>query len=159
MKPAKVSRAVQLATCAALLGAEAVVIARGLRPAGPMLPQQPVLAALPSRMLRLDSLADVVIDANPFRLDRSPADVAFGEPDLASAPPPPQPQRPQPPIVTALLGGTAWRAVLENVPGSEHALLVESGMRAGPFTVIAISASGVRLSSGDTTWFLRLRGQ
>ena len=122
-------------------------------------PSETTTLALPSVPSSLDSLSDEIIEHNPFRLDRSPALVAFGQPDQPSVLAPPKTARPQAPIVSALFGGQPWHAVLENVPGVEHAVIVSRGMRAGPFLVLAVSAAGVRLSSGDTTWQLRLRGQ
>ena len=122
-------------------------------------PSETTTLALPSVPSSLDSLSDEIIENNPFRLERSPALVAFGQPDQPSVVAPPKQPRPQAPVVSALFGGQPWRAVLENVPGVEHALIVSRGLTAGPFLVLAVSAAGVRLSSGDTTWQLRLRGQ
>ncbi len=115
----------------------------------------PLLTSAPVALL--DSALDVIIDGNPFRLDHAPALVAFGQPPAVAPVAPPAPSRPQLPILTALLGGPPWRAVLENVPGFEQSLVVTAGMWAGPFAVIQVSAAGIRLSAGDTTWNLRLR--
>lgn len=147
---------------AGLLGAIPAIgylSARDLAPVAARDGARPTIVAIPEPMPALDSLVEATVEDNPFRLDRSPADVSAGDADRAASPPPPRPPRPQPPVLTALLGGDQWRAILENVPGSERAMIVSVGMQAGPFKVLSVGPQGVRLSSGDTAWRIRLKGQ
>lgn len=135
------------------------VSARDLAPAAAGEGARQTITAIPSPSPAIDSLLEATIEDNPFRLDRSPADVSAGDADRAASPPPPKPPRPQPPVLTALLGGDQWRAILENVPGNERAMIVGAGMQAGPFKVLSVGPRGVHLSSGDTSWQIRLKGQ
>lgn len=105
----------------------------------------------------LASAADTVIDNDPFRLDRAPADVGFGQDAAPSQQPPPSPFRQPPPRLTAVLGGPPWRAVLEGVPGREGSVVVSPGDRVGPFAVLTISRTLLTLKGADTTWQLHLR--
>lgn len=147
-----------VAAGALVLGGATVASSRTLAPGGASVPAERV-APLPQRShLDVDSLSEIVTDGDIFRLGRAPSSVAFGEADRAQLLPPPKPPRPAPPIVTALFGGPTWRAVLENVAGMERPVIVAKGMKAGPFQVVAISGQSVRLTAGDTSWTLKLRG-
>lgn len=105
----------------------------------------------------LASAADTVIDNDPFRLDRAPADIGFGQDAVTAPQSPPLQFRQPPPRLTAVLGGPPWRAVLEGVPGREGSVVVSPGDRVGPFAVLTISRTLLKLKEADTTWHLHLR--
>jgi len=108
---------------------------------------------------RLAAAARAVVGGNPFRLDRVPAPIGFGQPGMAPGetgfvpPPPPRPQ-------LALTGivGPPWQAVLEGVPGREGTpVVVRRGDVLGELRIREVNRTTVVVSAPDTTWRLTVR--
>lgn len=105
--------------------------------------------------------AALVIERNPFRVDRRPADAAFSlQPDKGtrttrSAPEPP-PSRPDL-ALAGVIGGPPWHAVLEGVPGQRTGRLVGPGDRLGDLRVLAVRHDTAIVAGFDTTWVLTLK--
>jgi len=99
-----------------------------------------------------------IADRDPFRLARHPSPVAY-RPELEGfVPPPAQPRPPKPALVlTGMLGGPPWEALIEGIPEHNGALLVHEGDKFGDLRVRAIRRDSVIISSADTTWRLGLK--
>lgn len=103
-----------------------------------------------------------VIAANDvFRLDRSPAPIAFaaagggypGEP-----PQPPPPPKFRPPLAVSGIVGPPWQAFLEGVPGRSGSVVVERGdVLEGGLRIRSIGPDLVIVQGADTTWRLTPR--
>lgn len=102
--------------------------------------------------------SDRVATADPFRLDRRPADVPFGTPAAASTPPTPgaNPARPNL-ALSGLVGGPPWVAILDGVPGHEGSVLLRAGDTLGGIKVRAVSGTSATISGFDTTWKLTVK--
>lgn len=71
-------------------------------------------------------------------------------------PPPPPPPRPQL-VVTGIVGGPPWMAVVEGLPGRSEAAVVGSGDRVGTLVVRRVTATSVEIVAPDTVWNLAVR--
>lgn len=95
---------------------------------------------------------------DPFRLDRKPTDVRYNpwEPVAVAAPAPPP--APRPPLALAgLLGGAAWTALVEGIPGREGGVLLRVGDSVNGVKLVALRGDTAWLSGFDTTWALTPR--
>jgi hypothetical protein len=117
-------------------------------PALPAYPAEPVLAA-----------ARTVIEGNPFRLDRRPADAPFaarateresGEYGIEWPP-----ERPRL-VLRGILGGPPWNALLDGLPEHESSVLVQVGDLFGDYRVRSIDGYAVVVQSADSIWKLTL---
>lgn len=114
---------------------------------------------------RLSDAVRTVAGGNPFRLDRVPAPVPFGEPAAGDGfgggmPPPYEPPPPpRPPLAVSGIAGPPWRAVLEGVPGREGGVVVQRGDVLGELRVRDVTSSTVVIAAPDTVWRLTLRRQ
>lgn len=101
----------------------------------------------------LDSALDVVLAGDPFRLAQSTA--------VASSVVPPgalPPVRFRPALVlSGVVGGPPWSAVIEGVPGREGPWVARAGDRFGELTVKRVARDTVVIVASDTTWRLTLR--
>jgi hypothetical protein len=104
----------------------------------------------------LTSTVDSVVAQNPFRLSRSPAEVPYTPQAEGAAPPPPQVARPSP-IVSGIIGGPPWEAVVDGLPGRQGPTLVRVGDKFDRLTVRRITRDTVYIAGRDTAWALAVR--
>ncbi len=118
-------------------------------------PRVPLAPAAPAA---LTAAATAITAADPFRLDRHPATVAY-RPELDGVPPPPPPPKPPKPALTVagLVGGPPWAALLDGVPGRDGSVLVHAGDVLGTLHIRRVTLAGVIVSDPDTTWHLTLK--
>lgn len=113
-------------------------------------------AHLPDAPTSLDSLRLAVINRNPLRMSRSPADVAYSllpaEPPYVE-PPPPKPQL----VLTGILWSDEPSAIVEGLPGVEGARVLRVGESSGSIRIRRITRQDVTLVGMDTTWVLQVR--
>jgi len=116
-----------------------------------------VIASAPSPTIEaIGSAGTRVVDVDPFRAARHPSPVAY-RPDLEGAPPPP-PRPPHPVLLlTGIIGGPPWQAVLEGVPGQEGSIVARRGDVFGSLVVRAVKRDTVIVTGMDTTWKLTVR--
>lgn len=130
--------------------------------AGSSIDAPPALATTaPAARLSPDSLAaaaERVAKTDPFRMERTPARVAY-TPKLENAPAvPPIPAPPRPPLAVAgIIGGPPWAALLDGVPGRSGSVVVHAGDTLGGLRVRVVRAALVIVSGADTTWRLTLK--
>jgi hypothetical protein len=102
-----------------------------------------------------------VITANDvFRLDRSPAPLAFSTQPGGFAggmPPPPPPPRFRPPLAVSGIVGPPWQAFLEGVPERGGSVVVQRGDTLAGLRVRSIGPDLVVVQGADTTWRLTPR--
>jgi hypothetical protein len=112
----------------------------------------------PSQQVRVESLAAVVVERDPFRISRRPATVQY-DPlriDEQIAPPAPKP--------ALQLAGIVWEgghdpiAVVEGLPGTDGPRVVRVGDVVAGLHVQRIARDYVRIEGVDTTWVLKVRG-
>lgn len=117
-----------------------------------------VAPPLPSDPAReeLEVVVDSVVERNPFRLNRRPSDVAYTPEAEGAPPPPPKPARPVL-VVSGIIGGPPWEAVLEGVPGRQGPIVVRMGDKLDLLTVRRIGRDTVYIVGKDTTWKLTVR--
>lgn len=97
----------------------------------------------------LHRVADSLVITDPFRLERKPANVAFGAPVVtALSPPKPRIQL----VLNGIIGGPPWRAVLTGVPGHDGNTIVAAGDTVGGLRIRSIKHDGVVVQGPDTTW-------
>jgi hypothetical protein len=107
----------------------------------------------------LEDAAIAVVDADPFRLDRRPANVVYS-PELEGAPPPAPPPPPPPkPVLTVagVAGGPPWEAVVDGIPGRDGLTVVRTGQLVGEFRIRSVGRDTVVIQGADTLWRLTLR--
>jgi hypothetical protein len=107
----------------------------------------------------LHAASITLIETDPFRLERRPADVAYtpgGEHEAASPTPPPAPPRPVL-ALTGTIGGPPWAALIEGMPGREGSVLVREGESMGELRIARVTRESVVVTGADTTWNLKLR--
>jgi hypothetical protein len=102
------------------------------------------------------TLAALVTDADPFRVDRHPTDVPFRplQPGpAATAPPPVRPVL----TLSGIVGGPPWAAVITGVPGHPESVVVHAGDTVGGLRIRVVTASNLVVSGTDTVWRLRIQ--
>lgn len=125
--------------------------------------QAPVIWSLPHEPGRaepesLSVAAELVTEADPFRLDRRPADVPYGAIVDGAAATPPAPTLTNPNLaLSGIIGGPPWVAVIDGVPGHDGSVLLHVGDTLGGLRVRAISGTTVTITGSDTTWKLTLK--
>jgi len=99
------------------------------------------------------------IEADPFRIERTPAKVAYRpEAENTMPPPAPPPAPPKPVLVlTGIVGGPPWEAVIEGLPGREGSVVVRAGQVVAGLSVKEISSAGAVVQGADTVWHLTVR--
>lgn len=104
---------------------------------------------------QLAAAARDIIRLNPFRLERRPADVGYGQAYEPDPPPEPPPTRAIPAIVvTGIIGGPPWEAVLEGVPGMGRSVLAREGDAFGNLRILGVWPDSVIVQGADTTFTL-----
>jgi hypothetical protein len=127
----------------------------------PPLPAAVYPGPSPIKVWEPDSLtvrAERVITSNPFRVDRRPSQVPF-QPQLqggAMIPPLIRPPRPTL-VLSGIMGGPPWHAVLEGLPGQQGSTVVTAGQTVGAFTIRRVSRDSAVVQGMDTTWRLGVR--
>ena len=103
-------------------------------------------------------------DQNPFRLERVPTDHAFGRPPPIGQQPDlyeyiaPTFVLPSPTLMlSAVVGGPPWRAVVEGIPGREPGALLSVGDEVGGIRLDWISGDSVQLTTSDSTIVISLK--
>lgn len=113
----------------------------------------PAAHSPPPAVLTTDSLA-ALVNRNPFRMSRGPADIPYDPVQPAPAvEPPPRPTF----AVSGILWGPAPLAFLEGLPGTEGARIVRPGDEVGVFRVLRITRSALTVRGPDTTWTVPIR--
>ncbi|HKV50235.1 MAG TPA: hypothetical protein VJO52_03465 [Gemmatimonadaceae bacterium] len=116
--------------------------------------------SLPARVLDQDSLAvlaERITSADPFRLDRKPAAVAYGAPDTAAAHAAAQAAVPRPPLVLVGIVGPPWRALVDGIPGRDGSTVLHAGQTVAGLRVGTITGTTATISGMDTTWHLTVK--
>lgn len=99
-----------------------------------------------------------VVDADPFRLDRTPSSIPFSLGVASASPPtssPPVVQRPVL-VLRGIAGGPPWQALVEGFPGRSGPMVVRAGDRVGELVVATIDRDTVTVRGIDTTWKLTM---
>ncbi len=107
-----------------------------------------------------DSLAVLtsrIVDNDPFRLDRKPADVAYGAPPDSMARASATSEAPRPPLVLVGIVGPPWRALVDGVPGHDGSMVLRAGQNVAGLRVRDVTATAATISGADTTWHLTVK--
>lgn len=110
---------------------------------------------LPPGIADLEESSMTVIDANPFRLSRTPASVRFGRAKDATAPAESRPTL----TLRGIVGGPPWQAVVDGIPGVAEGTVVRTGSLFDRYRVISVSRDSVIVLGPDTTWRLTMGGR
>jgi hypothetical protein len=145
-------------------GVGAVAAVRGWReatsPQGVRLTPQRPSASVP-RLSSPDTLrmaASMIVERDPFRVDRRPSTVAFRTDLEGAAPPPPPPKPPRPALSLAgIIGGPPWEALLVGIPGKDGSFLVRQGDVIDGFRIRSVGHDSVVVQASDTTWRLAVK--
>jgi hypothetical protein len=92
---------------------------------------------------------------DPFRLERKPAALRFGEVAEIRA----EPERPPRPELTLLgtTGGPPWQGVLAGLQGRNGPVVVRPGDRVAGFAVRSVGRDRVVVEGMDSVWNLRTK--
>ena len=101
----------------------------------------------------LDSALDVVLASDPFRLAQWTTAASSVAPPGAL---PPVRFRPAL-VLSGVVGGPPWSAVIEGVPGREGPWVARAGDQFGELKVKRVAKDTVVIVASDTTWRLTLR--
>lgn len=125
--------------------------------------QAPAIWPVPeaARPISADSLAVLtsrIVDNDPFRIDRKPADVAYGvtadsiaNRALAAA------AAPRPSLVLVGIVGPPWRALVDGIPGHDGSMVLGAGQSVAGLRVRDVTATAATISGTDTTWHLTVK--
>jgi hypothetical protein len=105
----------------------------------------------------LDSARRDVINGDPFRLARHPANVAFGVEPVTPAVavvPPPRPAKPQ--LRLRGIIGPPWEAILDGVPDRGSGVVVRHGDIVAALQIRRITRDSVVVADADTVWVLTM---
>lgn len=105
----------------------------------------------------LAALAARTVDADPFRLARHPAQVAYHPGAVAAAVQPPPPPRHPVLSLAGIVGGPPWTALLNGVPGRQGTAVAHAGDTLGGLRVRRVTHATVTITGMDTTWILRIQ--
>lgn len=133
-----------------------ITLAAFRTPVYPGLPLEHGRVPSPTRVdsvLGIDSLhelAAVIAFSERFDFPKPP-EVPAATPPVAVTPSPEEQV-----VVTALAGGPPWIAVLATQGGRAASSLVRAGDTLASLRVIDVSANGVRVTNGDSSWTIPL---
>lgn len=102
----------------------------------------------------LGDLVQAVVGNDPFRFDRTPSSVPFGQIAVVAAPV--GRAAPVAPVVTGIVG-PPWRAALEGLSGRQDGLLVAAGDTIAGLRILAVGRDTVVITAPDITWRLPVR--
>jgi hypothetical protein len=101
---------------------------------------------------------EAVIRTNPFRANRRPSSLPFGEePPLEYDLHTPEISAKPELALVGLTGGPPWEALVAGLPGQEGAVLFREGDVIAGFLVARITRDSAEVQGLDTTWVLRLK--
>ena len=119
-----------------------------------MSPSQPTIVLDRPSGDSLLAASEVISAGDLFRAEREPA------PDNAvlqgAATAPYATVRPQL-VLRGLIGGPAWQAIIEGIPGVEGAVVLRTGETRDGLTLRAVRRDTAVLTTKDTTWKLTVR--
>lgn len=99
-----------------------------------------------------------IVSDDAFRLDRKPADVAYGATtDSGAAHAGVPPAAPRPPLVLVGIVGPPWRALVDGIPGHDASSVVRAGQTVDGLAVRAITSTTATITGMDTTWHLTVK--
>lgn len=106
----------------------------------------------------LSVAVDRVIEADPFRLDRRPAAIAYRtelDGAVRSESRPPRPSL----VLQGIVGGGRgrWGGLLSGIPGRDGPIVVHAGDTVSGLIVRGVGRDTVVVSASDTTWRLTVR--
>ena len=108
----------------------------------------------------LTAASALIVERDPFRLDRRPSSVPYA-PTLEGAPPPVAPAPRPVLVVTGIVGGPPWEALVDGIPGRPASVVVRRGDAFGDSTgrlvVRRVGPDTVVIAGMDTTWTLTVR--
>lgn len=113
------------------------------------------LDSIEARGLPLGELALEVVARDPFRFERRPAAIPFGQPPEPERPP--APPAPRPALQLSGISGPPLHAVLEGVPGHVGGIIVHEGDTLAGLRIQSVRRDAVVVVGADTTWVLTLR--
>jgi hypothetical protein len=114
----------------------------------------------PASALDRDSIAVLVeriTSADPFRLDRKPAAVAYGSTDTVAAHAAVQPAAQRPALALVGIVGPPWHALVDGIPGRDGSTVLRNGQTIAGLRVGPITASTTTITGMDTTWHLTVK--
>jgi hypothetical protein len=99
-----------------------------------------------------------IVEGDPFRFERRPARLAYGEvPEAAAMVPIVKASRPNFTLV-GILGGSPWQAVIDGIPNRSPGVIARHGDSFGDFRISTITRDSVVVVGKDTMWTLVIRG-
>jgi hypothetical protein len=104
----------------------------------------------------LESAVEDIADRNLFRPERASAEVP------AQGPSPIQMGMPVPPstkprlVLRGVIGGPAWEAIIEGIPGHDGSVVLRAGQSVGGVTLRSVRKDTAYARGFDTTWALPL---
>ncbi len=105
----------------------------------------------------LDSIANEVVQHDPFRLARRPSQVPFiADTLLAASASSPKTTAPLL-LLAGIVGGPPWAAIIEGFPGREGAVVVHGGDTLAGLRIRDVRSDRAIVSSPDTTWVLTIK--
>ena len=146
-----------LAVAAGLLSLPAGILAmRPVRVDIEPVPSSPIKVNDSTAPLVADSVDLTLVNRDPFRMSRTPAEVPY-----SPLPPEPIPVEALPPKPQLMVSGIVWgsepSALIEGLPGVEGVRVMKTGDSSGAIRVRRISRTEVTLVGMDTTWVLEVR--
>ena len=109
----------------------------------------------------LTAASTVIVERDLFRLDRRPSSVPYA-PTAVDGPPSQVARPPRPTlVVTGIVGGPPWEALVDGIPGRPASVVVRRGDVFGDSTgrlvVRRVGPDTVIIAGMDTTWTLTVR--
>lgn len=104
----------------------------------------------------VNAAAAAVIANDPFRLERKPASLRFGE---SPPQPPPQTLTAPAPVRLTLSGtiGPPWQAIVEGIPGRTGGTVVRAGEAYGSLRIVSVGRDTIVVQGADSTWTITLK--
>ena len=119
----------------------------------------PAVGAVPARP-RADSLESAVeniTDRNLFRPERTSAEKRTQPPAaMQMGMPMPVPSTKPRLVLRGVIGGPAWEAIIEGIPGHEGSVVLRAGQSLGGVTLRSVRSDTAYARGFDTTWALPL---
>ena len=114
-------------------------------------------AATPLDRDSLAVLVERITSADPFRLDRRPAAIAYGSTDTVAAHAVAQPAAQRPSLVLVGIVGPPWHALVDGIPGHDGSTVLRNGQTVAGLRVGSITARTTTITGMDTTWRLTVK--
>ena len=104
----------------------------------------------------LEESATYVVEHDPFRLERRPSDLPYVPGEAGARPPPPEPPSPTL-VLTGIMGGPPWQAIVRGLPGRSGETVVRQGERIGDLFVRRMVRDTVVIDGSGTSWTLTVK--